>query len=314
MQIHKLVLVLMISLLPLSRQGFAQTVNCSSEDGRRHYCAADTRHGVTLVKQRSEAACTQGVSWDADERGIWVDHGCRADFSLQTLPPAERIARTITCSSDDGGRHHCNAETRGGVWLVNQRSSAVCNQGYSWDVEEHGIWVDRGCRADFAIGREDYREVPRHDERHDERHGERGEAQIVKCSSDDGRRNFCRVEIHGGVRLVNQRSEAACRQGYSWDFDEGGIWVDHGCRADFAVEEHPHGNGHDEEDRDRGESCARSAGEDRANRLEQECLRVAPGAHPPCSAQNSCKVITEEIRRGCAALGSDAPRFCDEYR
>jgi hypothetical protein len=48
----------------------------------RHYCSADTRGGVTLVKQRSDSACRQGYSWGYDRRGIWVDHGCRADFQL----------------------------------------------------------------------------------------------------------------------------------------------------------------------------------------------------------------------------------------
>jgi hypothetical protein len=35
--------------------------------------------------------------------------------------------------------------------------------------------------------------------------------------------------------MVKQRSDAPCRQGYSWGYDHNGIWVDHGCRADFAV-------------------------------------------------------------------------------
>ncbi|AXC09395.1 hypothetical protein ACPOL_0008 [Acidisarcina polymorpha] len=35
--------------------------------------------------------------------------------------------------------------------------------------------------------------------------------------------------------MVRQRSGSACTQGYSWGYDQGGIWVDHGCRADFAL-------------------------------------------------------------------------------
>ena len=58
----------------------AQVVNCSSDDMRRHYCSADTRGGVQMIKQRSDAECRQGYSWDYDRNGIWVDHGCRADF------------------------------------------------------------------------------------------------------------------------------------------------------------------------------------------------------------------------------------------
>jgi Protein of unknown function (DUF3011) len=42
--------------------------------------------------------------------------------------------QTITCSSDDEGRHNCPVDTRGGVQMTNQRSGAACTQGYSWDT------------------------------------------------------------------------------------------------------------------------------------------------------------------------------------
>jgi hypothetical protein len=37
-----------------SPRSSAQTISCSSDDGRRHYCPADTRGGVRLLKQRSD--------------------------------------------------------------------------------------------------------------------------------------------------------------------------------------------------------------------------------------------------------------------
>jgi hypothetical protein len=43
------------------------------------------------------------------------------------------------------------------------------------------------------------------------------------------------VDTRAGVRLVQKHSDAACKKGYGWDYDRGGIWVDHGCRADFQV-------------------------------------------------------------------------------
>src|SRR5215472_14031324 len=86
-----------------------QTIKCSSDDGKRHYCNADTRWGVELVRQISGSTCAEGYSWGYDERGIWVDHGCRAEFALQAAPP------TVNCSSEDGKRHYCTAEVRGGV-------------------------------------------------------------------------------------------------------------------------------------------------------------------------------------------------------
>ena len=52
------------------------------DDMHKHYCPADTRGGVQLVKQNSDSSCRQGKGWGYDRRGIWVNHGCRADFQV----------------------------------------------------------------------------------------------------------------------------------------------------------------------------------------------------------------------------------------
>src|SRR5271168_2248661 len=57
----------------------------------------------------------------------------------------------------------------------------------------------------------------------------------ITCASDDMRRHYCRIDTQGRVRMVNQRSGSPCIQGQTWGFDNGGIWVDRGCRADFVV-------------------------------------------------------------------------------
>jgi Protein of unknown function (DUF3011) len=279
-------------------------VSCSSDDGRRRYCPANTRAGVALEKQTSGAECRQGYSWDFDEGGIWVDHGCRAYFRVEYERPGENRGSEsiVRCSSNDGGRHYCEADTRGDVDLIRQHSEAACLAGYSWGFDERGIWVDHGCRAEF---------VAQPYERPDHLEKLSAPVQSLYCASDDGRRNFCQVDTRGGVQLVKQRSGAACRQGYSWDFDERGIWVDHGCRADFVAR----GRGEDhDEGHHQGQECRRSIGEDRARELVEQCRQVSPGTHPPCSAENSCRVITDEIRRSCQLLGRDGPRFCEEYR
>ena len=58
----------------------------------------------------------------------------------------------IYCASDDGRRTICPTDTRGGVQLARKRSDASCDYGRDWGYNHRGIWVDRGCRADFRIG------------------------------------------------------------------------------------------------------------------------------------------------------------------
>ena len=152
-----------VALMAMSpHSASAQSIACSSDNGRRNYCPVNTSGGVQMVRQRSDARCTQGYSWGYDRRGIWVDHGCRADFAVRAnyrpprpggpgYGPGGPGGVSITCSSDNGKRNYCPADTRRGVQMVRQRSDARCTQGYSWGYDRRGIWVDRGCRADFIV-------------------------------------------------------------------------------------------------------------------------------------------------------------------
>ena len=168
-----------------------QLIPCSSDDGEKQYCTADTRHGARLVRQRSQAACKEGESWGYDEEGIWVDRGCSGEFALgrgEASPGAgsEVGGRTITCASNDGRRRACPADTSNGVQLVRQRSDAKCTEGSSWGHDAQGIWVDKGCAADFVLG------VPGHPA------GSAKAAvksQTISCESFDGRRNHCDVDM-----------------------------------------------------------------------------------------------------------------------
>src|SRR5207244_534078 len=74
----------------------SQTISCSSEDGEKHYCEADTRYGARLVRQRSETPCKEGESWGYDEEGIWVDKGCARYRPGSTF--AASIAAVFTAS------------------------------------------------------------------------------------------------------------------------------------------------------------------------------------------------------------------------
>ena len=136
----------------------------------------------------------------------------------------QQNGRQVTCASDDGKRHLCRVHTSRGVQMTNQRSGSPSIQGQTWGYDRRGIWVDRGCRADFYLGS-----------------GRPGggpgpppsPGPIVTCSSNDGRRNYCPANTSRGVLLVNQRSGSPCIQGQTWGYDNRGIWVDRGWPGRF---------------------------------------------------------------------------------
>lgn len=211
-----------------------QRFTCKSENYSQNYCPADTRFGVSLVRQISNSSCVQGRSWGYDRRGVWVSQGCEAEFVLGDRYGGWQ-AQTIRCKSSNYNRNYCVADTRGGVRLVRQISDSACVQGRSWGYDQDGIWVSSGCEAEFTVSGGDYGNQ-----------GDYGPGRIVRCESRDSRTNWCRIDTRGGVRLVRRLSNASCYQGRSWDWDRSGIWVSNGCRADFQVggwrHDHDHGD------------------------------------------------------------------------
>jgi hypothetical protein len=75
-----------------------------------------------------------------------------ASLTLLCLPLNAQEGR-LTCASNDGRYRYCRADTQNRVQLVRQISGSRCSQGYSWGFDYRGIWVDRGCRAEFVYGR-----------------------------------------------------------------------------------------------------------------------------------------------------------------
>jgi hypothetical protein len=57
----------------------------------------------------------------------------------------------------------------------------------------------------------------------------------VSCNSNKNKYNYCPVRVRSDVELIRQRSTSACRFNTSWGYDRRGVWVNKGCRADFAV-------------------------------------------------------------------------------
>ncbi len=221
--------------------GQDQRYRCESDGNRQRYCRIETRGGVDLVRQLSNTPCIRGRNWDYDRNGVWVSHGCRAEFATRYGYNdgdgylAGNGSGTIRCESTNNRTRQCNIDNRGGVRLVRQLSSSPCIEGRSWGYDRNQVWVTKGCRAEFQA-----------DGRGNAWRGngypgngyagnDNGYGNILRCESDDNRQRRCRADTGGRVQLVRQLSSTRCIEGENWGWDRSGVWVDGGCRAEFLV-------------------------------------------------------------------------------
>ena len=109
--------------------------------------------------------CSKGRDWGFTANQIWVSGGCRAEFGYgyannggypTPLPqPVDDYAGTLRCESWSYKYQQCNVPTNNRVELT-RKIAGKCNAGRQWGYTGDYIWVDKGCRAEFAYG---YRNV-----------------------------------------------------------------------------------------------------------------------------------------------------------
>ncbi len=140
-------------------------VRCESTNARGGYCRADTGRGVRLANQLSSAQCIEGQSWGYDRSGIWVSHGCRAEFLIGGNAQGEWNREgggygggyggghggSVTCESQDGRYVFCRTGRVRQVQLQRQLSRGACVQNETWGYRADGIWVSNGCRGEFSL-------------------------------------------------------------------------------------------------------------------------------------------------------------------
>ena len=143
--------------------------------------------------------------------------------------------KSVACSSNDGRRNECVADLRGyTVRDVDQSSRTECVVGRNWGYTDRGVWVDDGCRATFKFDKSRGGDHPRSWGYRDSEYTSSGE-QRVRCESKDGRRNECNVNLRGyRIADVREISRADCDIGRNFGYDDRGVWVDGGCRAEFV--------------------------------------------------------------------------------
>lgn len=166
--------------------------------------------------------------------------------------------RVIRCESVDNRQRYC---ATGGAYarIVRQISRSPCVEGRTWASDHRGVWVDRGCRAEFELVHRDHafrgRDNDRNDGRYDDgRYGRgldgrgaygydqgyagqsySGGGRQVRCESRDFGRQFCRVPGLRAADIVHQISQTRCQFNGNWGYNRDGIWVDQGCAAEFVI-------------------------------------------------------------------------------
>ncbi|HEX5438919.1 MAG TPA: DUF3011 domain-containing protein [Gemmatimonadaceae bacterium] len=77
---------------------------------------------------------------------------CAGAGAMVAAPRAQAQARrTITCESLDRRARECPIPRGSDVRIVEQLSATSCRENDTWGVGNGYVWVDRGCRARFAI-------------------------------------------------------------------------------------------------------------------------------------------------------------------
>ena len=71
----------------------AKTVTCSSKEGERQSCPADTSSGVVLQHSLGPAECLLGKTWGYDDQNVWVSDGCSGEFELGQTTPTSTVQK-----------------------------------------------------------------------------------------------------------------------------------------------------------------------------------------------------------------------------
>ena len=160
------IVVALLALVPVTdafaRDGDRRTIRCESEAERHDYCRTGTRGRVELRKRLSKAPCIEYETWGADRdgSGIWVRKGCRADFVVlenrwdrddDDDRRGSGRGRLLRCASKDWSYNHCEVRNPRRVRIVRKLSDSRCVQDETWGTDRRGIWVDKGCEAEFQV-------------------------------------------------------------------------------------------------------------------------------------------------------------------
>lgn len=149
-------------------------------------------------------------------------------------------------------------------------------------------------------------------------------ADYVVCESDQDRRRYCNIRDAQDVdiEISRQLSKSPCSEEYSWGRDDRGVWVDKGCRAEFAIHRRrgsSYGDRYNDDyrERERLESEEERLREERRElerereRLSQENARASEERCPPGFVPGNHRCSDDERRRGCKDMRMPGGTTCN---
>jgi Protein of unknown function (DUF3011) len=83
--------LMLATLILAPTAAFADRMRCGSVDYKYKMCPTDREPRYVRVARRySKRPCIEGRTWGYNRRGIWVNHGCDADFDFRLRGDRDR--------------------------------------------------------------------------------------------------------------------------------------------------------------------------------------------------------------------------------
>lgn len=115
--------------------------------------AAAAAAAALVIGAIAAAAIASNKNDDDDDRydyGGCARRDSRGRCIQSGVDPWQRD-QVVRCESQGYKERYCRVNTRRGVELYRQRSKTRCRYRSNWGYDRKGIWVDKGCAADFVI-------------------------------------------------------------------------------------------------------------------------------------------------------------------
>ena len=196
---------------------------------------------VKLVHQLSAKSCRN--NWGHNNRDIWVNNGCKADFRVETksLRPNHaqgQSSNELTCFSKEYRKKYCDIPRLRDVKLIEvlSKTKRNCNQN-NWGYDNRGIWVDNNCKARFRYTQKGGNSGGWQGNNHNDNsiHERPGDSRTLKCKSRSRGKKICATNVRKAnlIRAIS-KGKYPCKG--NWGIDRrGDLYVKNNCYAEFKV-------------------------------------------------------------------------------